>query len=352
MNSTSSDARQMALEALEAVVGGGKHLRDALDAATFQCADARERALARELGFGVIRWTQRLSALRRLLVPRKPKPLRLDLILQLGLYQLEYTRIPAHAAVSATVDLTRRNRLQHARGMVNATLRRYQRERQHLLDSLDRSAPARHAHPQWWLDRLASDWPDRWQAVAAANNARAPLTLRVNQRRVSRAEYLDRLEAAGIGAGACAFAPCGVNLTQTADPTSLPGFADGLVSVQDGAGQLITQLLTAKPGLRVLDACAAPGGKATALLEHFPGLELHAIDNDAARVDRLRGNLARLGLSARIDVADAARPEDWWDRRAYDVIVLDVPCTASGIVRRHPDIRLARGPGDIDRNAT
>jgi 16S rRNA (cytosine967-C5)-methyltransferase len=203
------------------------------------------------------------------------------------------------------------------------------------------------------LDAFEHDWPAQWQSIAAAGNGEPPLWLRVNALRCGRDAYRARLAAAGMESAACEFAPHALRLAKPVDVASLPGFADGDVSVQDAAAQLATYFLAAQPGMRALDACAAPGGKACHLLELVPGLaELVALDIDPARTIRIASNLARLGLAATVVTGDAARPEVWWDGRPFDRILLDVPCSGTGVIRRHPDIKVLRRSDDIPRFAT
>jgi 16S rRNA (cytosine967-C5)-methyltransferase len=203
------------------------------------------------------------------------------------------------------------------------------------------------------LDAFARDWPDRWESIAAAGNAEPPMWLRVNARRAATGAYLARLSDAGIEATAAGFAPEALRLGEPADVSALPGFADGDVSVQDAAAQLAPRFLAAAAGMRVLDACAAPGGKACHVLELQPAVaELVALDVDPARASRIESNLSRLGLKASVVVADAARPAHWWDRRPFERILLDVPCSGTGVIRRHPDIKLRRRPADVARFAT
>ncbi len=270
-----------------------------------------------------------------------------------GLYQLAHGATPEHAAVSETVEATRALGQPRAAGFVNALLRRFQRERAAITAAAHREPAAAHAHPQWLLDAFEHDWPAQWQSIAAAGNGEPPLWLRVNALRCGRDAYRARLAAAGMESAACEFAPHALRLAKPVDVASLPGFADGDVSVQDAAAQLATYFLAAQPGMRALDACAAPGGKACHLLELVPGLaELVALDIDPARTVRIASNLARLGLVATLVTGDAARPDLWWDGRPFDRILLDVPCSGSGVIRRHPDIKVLRRSDDIPRFAT
>jgi 16S rRNA (cytosine967-C5)-methyltransferase len=231
---------------------------------------------------------------------------------------------------------------------VNALLRRFQRERDVIIETAHRVPQARHAHPDWLLEALEHDWPQEWQQIVAAGNSEPPMWLRVNRRHGSRDDYRARLAATGIDADPCDFAPEALRLAQPVNVGELPGFGAGDVSVQDAAAQLAPYWLAARSGMRVLDACAAPGGKACHILELEPGIEaLVALDIDPTRALRITENLGRLGLAARVVTGDITEPAAWWDGRPFDRILLDVPCSGSGVIRRHPDIKLLRRPGDI-----
>lgn len=343
------DARTLAALILADVIGARRSLGAAL-ATHLERAPARDRALVQELCYGVMRWHLRLVAVldRLMQRPLKPGNDAVQCLLLLGLYQLIYTRVPPHAAVAETVAACRRLKQSWASGLVNGVLRTFQRDAARLLAEIDQDAVARTAHPAWLLDRLRNAWPDDWQGIVAANNRRAPLTLRVNRQRGTRADYLDLARQAGLEARPASHAPDGIVLGEPVDVGALPGFANGLVSVQDEAAQLAAPLLDPRPGQRVLDACAAPGGKTAHLLELQPALaELIAVDNDAERAQRISDNLGRLGLRARVAVADAARPDAWWDGRLFDRILLDAPCSATGVIRRHPDIKYLKRAGDV-----
>lgn len=347
-----ASARAMALDALLATVGDGRMLDDALETALAGDADARERALARELAFGVCRWWVRLAACRDRLLrrPLKARDLDVAMILALGLYQLEYSRIPAHAAVAESVALAKARGKPWAGGLVNAVLRRFVREREACLDAVDADPCARLAHPRWLLDALRAAWPRDWQRIAAANNQRGPMTLRVNARRQTREQALARLAAAGIAAAPTAHARDGVVLAQPCDVSALPGFAAGELSVQDEAAQLAADLLAPAPGERFLDACAAPGGKLAHVIEREPALATAvAVERDARRTQRLCGTLARLALAADVVTGDAGETSRWWDGTPFECILLDAPCSATGVIRRHPDIKLHRTRGDLAR---
>lgn len=300
-----------------------------------------------------MRWYLELDACLALMLDRPGAALdpEIHALALVGLFQLAHGATPVHAAVAETVEATRVLGKPRAAGFVNALLRRYQREGLVILGRAHQEPQARHAHPAWLLDAFARDWPEHWPAMVAAGNAEPPMWLRVNRRQGSRDDYLARLAAAGIGAESCAFAPEALRISTPVNVAELPGFAEGAVSVQDAAAQLAPYWLAARSGLRVLDACAAPGGKACHVLELESGIaELVALDVDPHRSARIVENLARLGLSATVVVGDALHTA-WWDGRPFDRILLDVPCSGTGVIRRHPDIKLLRHASDIARFA-
>lgn len=343
------DARSVAATVLAQVLEAHRSLSAVLPPA-LAALPARERGFVQELCYGVLRTGPRLEFLlaRLLQKPLRGKDSDIYSLLLIGLYQLLYTRVPAYAAVAGTVAAARSLNKPWAAALVNGILRGFQKSSADQLAAADRDDVAAHAHPDWLLARLRAGRPDEWRAIVAANNERAPMTLRVNRRRSGRDDYLARLAAAGIEAAPCPHNDCGVVLAHACDVEALPGFADGEVSVQDGAAQLAAGLLDAQPGERVLDACAAPGGKTAHILERQPSVrEVVSVDHDAARMTRVRDNLARLDLEARLIVADAAAPAAWWDGEPFDRILLDAPCAGLGVIRRHPDIKYLRRPGDI-----
>lgn len=341
------DARRIAADVVLAVTDG-RSLADALPPALQRLSPA-ERGLAQELAYGVVRWYPRLSwVLGRLLErPLRRRDRDVEALLRVGLYQCLEMRIPDHAAVSETVRVARTLRRPWAGGLVNAVLRRCVSERARLEHDWESDETACHAHPQWLIDRFRNDWPADWAALLAANNERPPLTLRVNRQRSDRSAYLERLAAAGHEAQAHPAAPDGVVVSDPVPVDSLPGFGDGLVSVQDAAGQQAAALLAPEPGHRVLDLCAAPGGKTCHILETEPTVAVVALDHEAGRLERVRENLTRLGLDAELVAGDGTRPADWWDGQPFDRVLLDAPCSATGVIRRHPDIKLLRQPDDI-----
>jgi 16S rRNA (cytosine967-C5)-methyltransferase len=297
-----------------------------------------------------LRWYFRLKAVAEQLLskPLKKKDRDVEALILVGLYQLLVLDTPGHAAVSETVQAVRSMGKTWAAGLVNAVLRNAVRGSKDLLAGADRQAAGRWAHPDWWVHRLEQDWPDDWQAILEAGNQRPPMVLRVNRLQGDRDDYLRRLEAAGIEAHEMPLAAHAVRLQKPVPVDALPGFRDGALSVQDAAAQLSAELLDLKPGQRVLDACAAPGGKTGHLLEAGAQADsLIAIDSNACRMEKVTDNLQRLKLNARLVVADAADVESWWDGHLFDRILLDAPCSASGVVRRHPDIKLLRKENDI-----
>ncbi|MDO3381704.1 16S rRNA (cytosine(967)-C(5))-methyltransferase RsmB [Gilvimarinus algae] len=313
-----------------------------------------DRALVRELCYGTMRYYPRLRACLNALLE---KPLRgkdgdvLALML-LGLYQLDYTRIPDHAAIGETAGCARALKKPWATGLINGVLRRYQRERDQLAAALADDRTFCTAHPQWLLEAIEGAWPDQAGAIIEANNAHPPLTLRLNTRTESRDQYLQRLSAAGLDARPTDCSEYGFTLASPCDPKLLPGFTEGLISVQDEAAQLAAPLLDLAPGLRVLDACAAPGGKTGHILQSEPRLsQVTALDIEQRRLKRVTDNLQRLGVEARVVAGDAAQPNSWWDGQLFDRILLDAPCSATGIIRRQSDIKLLRSADDITRLA-
>lgn len=310
----------------------------------------KDRALLQALVYGVSRWHLRLDAILQCLLskPFKRKDADINALLLLGLYQLIYLRVPDHAAVGATVSATKTLGKGWARGVCNGVLREFQRRSEELQQQVDQAASAQYAHPDWLLKRLQANYPEQWSQIVEANNQHPPMVLRVNQSVMSRDDYLARLAAVGIDAKIFTHGNVGLILDKPVDVSRLPGFDDGWASVQDGAAQLAGALLDVKPGQRVLDACAAPGGKTAHIAESEPALAyLLAIDSEAPRVVRLQETLTRLKLEAEVKTADAANPQQWWDGDGFDRILLDAPCSATGVIRRHPDIKQLRRDSDI-----
>ncbi|NND55093.1 MAG: 16S rRNA (cytosine(967)-C(5))-methyltransferase RsmB [Gammaproteobacteria bacterium] len=344
-------ARAVAAIALHAVIEDGRNLDDGFAEAELSELPARDRSFAKALAFGTLRLHLRNAAiLSRLLdKPLRRKDAVVTMLMSVALFELTETDAPDYAVVSAAVDATRSVRRPALRKLVNAILRRFQRERDELLNAVGAADEARHGYPAWLLDRLRSDWPDDWEAIAVAGNQQAPLWLRVNTCRTDRDAYREQLEAAGMTVThAPATMPAAVCLEQAVSVSDLPGFAAGDCSVQDAASQLAAEILDAQPGMRVLDACAAPGGKTTHMLERAENdLQLVALDSSERRLERVRENLQRLQLNADVICGDALNPGVWADGRRFDRILVDAPCSATGVIRRHPDIRFLRRDDDI-----
>lgn len=347
--------RAAAAAVVEAVREQGRSLDEALDMPRIQTlADTRDRALVQELSYGTLRLLPRLEALAAALMhkPLKPGEGDLEALILVGLYQLIATRIPPHAAVAATVAAARTLARPWAAGLVNALLRRYEREKDALEAASAEDPRVRWLFPDWLRGRLQAAWPDHWQAICDASNTHPPMSLRINRLRTDRRAYAARLAELGITARPLPYTETGLTLDTPVPTARLPGFDAGLVSVQDGGAQLAATLLDPHPGERILDACAAPGGKTAHLLELADNdLDLTALDLDPLRLARVEEGLARLGLSARTCVGDAAASEGDWAQGSYQRILLDVPCSATGVIRRHPDIKWLRRDADIPRLA-
>ncbi|HCT07312.1 MULTISPECIES: 16S rRNA (cytosine(967)-C(5))-methyltransferase RsmB [unclassified Pseudomonas] len=341
--------RLAAAKALAAVLNGKASLNSSLPTQLDKVED-RDRGFTQDLAFGTARWQPRLSALAAKLLqkPFKAADADVEALLLVGLYQLLYTRVPAHAAIGETVGCADKLKKPWAKALLNAVLRRAQRESEALLAELEHDPVVRTSHPRWLQKSLKAFWPEQWEAICAANNAHPPMILRVNRRHHSRDAYLQLLTNAGINATPCVYSVDGIVLEAATDVRSLPGFAEGWISVQDEAAQLAADLLDLAPGQRVLDACCAPGGKTCHILEVEKDLAgVVAVDLEAKRLVRVRENLARLGLSAELIAADGRDTATWWDGKPFQRILLDAPCSATGVIRRHPDIKLTRQPDDI-----
>lgn len=332
------------------VAHGGASLDAVLDDRAAQLPDI-DRALLKELCYGSLRWYWRCRGVVAQLAKRPPRNRDrvVEALMIVGVYQLDHMRLPPHAAIHTTVDACAALGRPRYKGLVNGVLRNYQRRRDLLLEGLP--AAARDAHPDWLWREIAAQWPDHARAIIEANNSRPPMTLRVNTRRLPVDDYLEALRAAGLEGRRVDQAPAAVVLETPVNVERLPGFADGWVSVQDASAQLLTRVIDPAPGARILDACAAPGGKLTHMLEAFPDAAVQAIDSDPDRVRRITENLARLQLESAVTVADAAVLEGWWDGSFFDLVVLDVPCSGTGVIRRHPDIKVLRRSSDVDRFA-
>ena len=348
MASAGARVRAVAAEIVDAVTTGGRSL-DAAIADNESGLSANDRSLLRMLCYGVLRHHWQLEGwVGELLArPLKRKDSVISALLSVGLYQLSDTRVPDHAAVSQTVEAARLLRRPKHAGLINACLRRFQRENLAREPQLDEER--RWNHPRWLIEALKRDWPDDWEAILVANNERAPMWLRVNSSRQEAANYQGRLAAAGISAEVLPGLPDALRLSNPTSVDELPGFADGDASVQDAAAQIAARWLLSKTRGRILDACAAPGGKSGHLLEAGGGdIELTAVESDASRIHSIKQNLDRLGRDATIIAADASKPVAWWDGRLFDGVLLDAPCSATGVIRRHPDLKLLRRASDVE----
>ncbi len=348
MADNSTNPRLTAVRILTSVVADGKSLGDLLRAAQ-ESLDTRNAALLQELTYGVARWSYRLEAL---LQPLQKKPLRnkdtdIKILLWMALYEILYMRTPDYAAVDSYTGLTLKLRKRWAKGFLNATLREFLRQRDTLVEQVDNNAVTRHSLPQWLYKFVVTDWPQQAESVFIAQNERGPLVLRVNSLQSTRDNYQRLLEKQTLLSRPAQLGNTSLILESNERVTALPGFAEGLFSVQDSAAQLAALLLDPQPGEHVLDACAAPGGKTGHLLELQPGITLTAVDNEPSRLARVEENLARLKLTAECKCADGTDVTQWWDNKPFDAILLDAPCSALGVLRRHPDIRLLRRESDI-----
>ena len=344
-----ANVRVVAAEAIGQVLRG-RSLSTVLPKYSQKVAD-NDQSLLKELCFGTLRWYPQLQAIVNHLMskPIKDKEREIQALLACGIYQLMYMRVADHAAINETVAATVKLKRLWAKGLVNAVLRNFQRQQQQITEQLANAAEFETAHPQWLINRIQKAWPEQAREILTANNLQAPMCLRVNANHCSRDDYLKLLAEKEIQASKTEHSSVGIWLNSPRDVTELPGFEDGWVSVQDESAQLAASLLDVQPDHVVLDACCAPGGKTCHILESEPKLAaLTAIDLEASRLERCKDNLQRLNLQANLIAADVGAIEAWWDNNPFDRILLDAPCSASGVIRRHPDIKLLRKDTDID----
>ncbi len=341
-------ARANAARVISEVTQQHRSLNGVLSKALLDLPES-ERSLCQQICYGVIRWHHQLQAIASQLVkkPLKKKDGDIAALLLCGLYQLRAMRIPAHAALSETVNACKQLGKPWATGLVNASLRNYQRDPSNFDDGALQQDSAKYSHPDWLIDRFKQDWPEQWSAILDANNQQPPMMLRTNQQYGSRDHYLELLQEADITAYAISQTAQGVLLDSPCDVYQLPDFEQGHVSVQDGAAQQVAKLLDIKPNQRILDACAAPGGKTCHILESQPDNAVIALDIDPKRLVQIQQNTDRLNLSATLIAADAGDTAAWWDGQKFDRILIDAPCSGTGVIRRHPDIKLLRRPDDI-----
>lgn len=330
-------------------VTNGRSLSDALPKQLSKMKDARDRAFVQAICYGVCRSYLQLDGVLSHLLrkPMKAKDSDVHALLMVGLYQLMQMHTADHAAVSETVSAVEGLKKPWARGLVNAVLRGYLRQKDELPAMIADDPETQYAHPRWWIQMCKEAYPEHWQQILAANNEHPPLTIRVNQQKISRDDYLQKLHAENLAAKIVPATASGIIIETPVPAEQLPGFQQGEVSVQDAAAQLAAEILQVQPGERVLDACAAPGGKLTHILELEKDLSVTAVEVDDKRMQLVDENLKRLQLSAEMICADAANLNAWWDQQPFDRILLDAPCSASGVVRRHPDIKLLRELRDI-----
>ena len=340
------NTRLIAAQVLSRVLQDGQSLTAALDSALQAVESSKDRAFIQALCYGVCRTYHRLDFILSQLLDKSLKDQPVKALALVGLYQLKYMRVKPHAAVSETVLAARKK--PWAKALINALLRSYLRDQEVLEQKADNWQSSAISHPDWLIKQIEQDWPLQAPHIFQENNRQPPMALRVNLARISQDQYLQQLSGQGIEAVAVSFCASAIILDKPVAVDMLPGFADGMISVQDTAAQLAAGLLDVQPGQRVLDVCAAPGGKAAHILEYQPQLkELVAVDIEASRMLRVSDTMQRLKLPAKLVVGDAAKPEDWWDGQLFERILLDAPCSALGVIRRHPDIKLLRRAEDI-----
>ncbi|HEY8098267.1 MAG TPA: 16S rRNA (cytosine(967)-C(5))-methyltransferase RsmB [Methylobacter sp.] len=340
------NTRLVAAKVLSRVLQDGQSLTAALDKAFLDIESSKDRAFIQALCYGVCRQFHRLDFILSQLLDKPLKDADVKSLALVGLYQLNFMRVKPHAAVSETVLAARKK--PWAKSLINALLRTYLREQEGLEQKADKTQAAALSHPGWLIKQIEQDWPGQAKSILQENNQQPPMVLRVNLAKSSREHYLQLLVGQEIAAEPISFCPSAIKLDKPVPVELLPSFAGGLVSVQDTAAQLAAGLLDVQPGHRVLDVCAAPGGKTAHILESQPQLkELVAVDIDEVRMQRVSENLQRLNLQAKLAVGDAANPASWWDGQLFDRILLDAPCSALGVIRRHPDIKLLRRAEDI-----
>ena len=347
------NSRALAALAMLDVVDEQKSLTSALAYFAKQGLE-QDKPLLQNLCFGSCRYFFSINALSKILLvkplPESARPIQA--LLWVGLYQLAHSDISEHAAINETVQACEQLNLGKFKGVLNAILRRFQREKAELMAGLKDSEVPNFEHPKWFIKLLKKNWPEQWQDICEQGNQQAPLCLRNNVRSQSRSDYLQTLLGQEIQASIGEHALTSIYLERPCDVTRLPGFSDASCSVQDEAAQLAAQLLAPQKGERILDACSAPGGKTCHILEFSDNqADVLALDADAKRLTRVQENLERLKLSAQVIQGEAQNPENWWDGKPFDRILLDVPCSATGVIRRHPDIKLLRKKEDIDNLA-
>ncbi|MEY2700052.1 MAG: rRNA ((967)-C(5))-methyltransferase RsmB [Pseudomonadota bacterium] len=339
--------RQVAGRILQDVLEDGKSLTSALATRLPTLDEPRDRAFAQALSYGALRHYRLLQALLDQLASKPIRDEEIRLLALLGIFQLRNMTVKPYAAISTTVEAARKKKW--AQPLLNGILRNYDRRRDELEASLKIIPGITFSYPDWLVDMISMDWPAQAASILEAGNAPPPMTLRINTRAKTREDYQHALQQASMESVCGYHSVSAITLTTARPVEQLPGFADGQVSIQDEGAQLAAPLLNVLPGERILDLCAAPGGKTIHLLESYPELgSLDAVDISADRIEKIQTSLDRCRLQARWICGDAARPETWWDGQAYDRILLDAPCSATGVIRRHPDIKWLRKPSDIE----
>jgi 16S rRNA (cytosine967-C5)-methyltransferase len=350
MNSMQAETQHIQIAAsnvVQQVLANGRNLNQALDESLGSNAEwmPAQRAALQELSYGALRYYGRLHAILDLLLHKPLSDERVRFLLLVAIYQLQYGKSALYAVVDHAVRAAR-TLSPRVSGLVNAILRNFLRNQNMLMEQAGQTAEGKYSYPEWWIDEIIAQYGVRGTEILEAGNQRPPMTLRVNRRLNTTADYLTLLE--GKGMPALLIEPDAIRLDKPVSVDRLPGFFEGLVSVQDAGAQYAALVLDVHDGMRVLDACAAPGGKTAHILEQGTDVVMVALDKDATRLQLVGENLHRLGLAAQLVAGDAANPEQWWDGTPFQRILSDVPCSASGVVRRHPDIKWLRRSSDID----
>lgn len=350
-----SNSRAIAAQIISNVLIEKISLTDAFAEGMTDAIDSRDRGFIQELCYGVIRWYAPLKQLCSYLLKKPLSPTDQDIyaLLLIGLYQLNYLRTPSHAAVHETVQAARELNKAWAVPLINGVLRSFQRQKDSLLKKLPEEV--HFAHPDWLIKKLQKAWPNDWQAILEANNHLPPMSLRVNLLKNTRKNYMQKLKDREITGKLSEWSKTGIILDESCPVLKLPGFMEGEISIQDTAAQLAASLLLLEPGQRVLDACAAPGGKTTHILEEQPELKnCVAVDHDAIRLNKIKENLTRLNIAddkVQLLCAKAQELKVNWKGELFDRILLDAPCSGTGVIRKHPDIKLLRREEDVAKLA-
>ena len=345
-NNSKVDGRFIAIKILSRVMQKGESLSTAIPK-EIKNLDERDRPLVQALVYGVLRWRWQLDSIlsKYIKKPLRSKDQDVYIILMLGVFQLLWMRTPDYAVVDAAVKSSLKIKKKWAKGFINAILRQIIREREEI--NYKENSEAEFSHPQWLIDNIKKDWPENWQQILTQANEEAPMTLRIDTKQISLTDYMQQLNEVELDGQVIDAVSTALVLEQASDVFRLPGFEEGKVSVQDGAAQLAAHLIQLEPEQKVLDACAAPGGKTAHMLQTEPTIKVDAVDISEIRLERVEENLQRLNLQANLITSDISQPDEWWDREQYDRILLDAPCSATGVIRRHPDIKTLRWETDI-----